>query len=165
MILLTWHHLMTWYHSRYSVMRFTPFLAAWVLLPLQGQRVPPASSLTEVPRSPLTPLDLGSAVLADGRTVTFLSPNNSRLLAHQGSEVRLQCQIDKPPHSAMVTNNNKNNKHHLDHHCVQVTWTRRTTRLDTGERNLQLLSVGDNTYINDNRFIISNKKVDNVSED
>ena len=48
---------------------------------------------------------------------------------------------------------------------VQVTWTRRTKRPDTGERNLQLLSVGDNTYISDNRFIISNKKVDNVSED
>ena len=69
-------------------------LAAWLLLPLPG------SSLPEVPRAPL---DLGSAVLADGGTVTFLSPNNSRLLAHQGSEVRLQCQIDKPPNSAMVT--------------------------------------------------------------
>ena len=142
-------------------MKFTTLLAACVLLPLQGERVP-ASSLTEGLRSPLTPLDLGSAVLADGRTVTFLSANNSRLLAHQGSEVRLQCQIDKPPNSAMVTDNNinNNNKHHQ--YCLQVTWTR---RLDTGERNLQLLSVGDNTYISDNRFIISNKKVDNVSED
>ena len=69
-------------------------LATWLLLPLPG------SSLPEVARAPL---DLGSAVLAGGGTVTFLSPNNSRLLAHQGSEVRLQCQIDKPPNSAMVT--------------------------------------------------------------
>ena len=84
-------------------MKLRTFLAAWVLLALQGERVP-ASSLTESP--PWTPLDLGSAVLADGGTVSFLSPNNSRLLAHQGSEVRLQCQIDKPPNSAMVTNNN-----------------------------------------------------------
>ena len=67
----------------------------------------------------------------------------------------------------MVTNNNNNNNSssNMEHYdCVQVTWTRRTRRLDTGERNLQLLSVGDNTYINDNRFIISNKKVDNVSK-
>ena len=42
--------------------------------------------------------------------------------------------------------------------CLQVTWTRRRDKGD-----LQLLSVGDYTYINDNRFIISNKKVDNVS--
>ena len=128
-------------------MKFCPLLAAWLLLPLT------------LPSSP--PLDLGSAVLADGGTVTFLSPNNSRLLAHQGSEVRLQCQIDKPPNSAMVTDNNINNNNN-NQYCLQVTWTR---RLDTGERNLQLLSVGDNTYISDPRFIISNKKVDNVSED
>ena len=132
-------------------------LAAWLLLPLPG------SSLPEVPRAPL---DLGSAVLADGGTVTFLSPNNSRLLAHQGSEVRLQCQIDKPPNSAMVTTATPTPTNISSlHYCLQVTWTRRTRRLDTGERNLQLLSVGDNTYISDNRFIISNKKVDNVSND
>ena len=80
-------------------MKLSSLLAACVLLPLQGSVVPASSP-------PLDLLDLGSAVLADGGRVTFLSPNNPRLLAHQGSEVRLQCQIDKPPNSAMVTKNN-----------------------------------------------------------
>ena len=48
------------------------------------------------------PLDLGSGVLAQ-TAVTFISPNNTRVLAHQGSRVHLPCRIEKPPNSAMVS--------------------------------------------------------------
>ena len=35
-------------------------------------------------------------------SVTFISPNNTRVLAHQGSRVHIPCRINKPPNSAMV---------------------------------------------------------------
>ena len=48
-------------------------------------------------------MDLGSSVLSlAGDSVNFLSANNTRVLAHHGSDVTLQCQVDKPPNSAMV---------------------------------------------------------------
>jgi len=84
-------------------------------------------------------LDLGSGVLAQVHSVTFISPNNSRVVAHQGSRVHIPCRINKPPNSAMVT------------------WTRRLS----GDSGLQLLSVGDFTHVSDPRFVVSKIPNDN----
>jgi len=86
-----------------------------------------------------SPLDLGSGVLAQVHSVTFISRNNTRLLAHQGSRVHIPCRINKPPNSAMVT------------------WTRRLS----GDSGLQLLSVGDYTHVSDPRFVVSKIPNDN----
>ena len=39
--------------------------------------------------------------------VTFLSPNNTALLAHQGSTVTLSCRLTKSPNFGMVSNDSQ----------------------------------------------------------
>ena len=61
-------------------------------------------SLTEEPDVNI-PVDLGSGFLSQDGRVTFLTPNNTHIVAHQGSSIKLECRIDKPPNSAMVRKN------------------------------------------------------------
>ena len=42
-------------------------------------------------------------VLGRGHSISFLTPNNTRVVAHHGSTVRLPCRVHKPPNSAMVS--------------------------------------------------------------
>lgn len=50
-------------------------------------------------RSELTEIDSRMFGLED---VTFLTPNNTALLAHQGSTVTLSCRLTKTPNFGMV---------------------------------------------------------------
>ena len=57
------------------------------------------SSSTRRARSELTEIDSRMFGLED---VTFLTPNNTALLAHQGSTVTLSCRLTKTPNFGMV---------------------------------------------------------------
>ena len=74
-----------------------PFSLNWFIIPVPGE----SWSFTTGGHED-TPQDLGSGVLGQGSSVRFLTPNNSRILAHHGSSVRMPCRIEKPPNSAMV---------------------------------------------------------------
>lgn len=84
-----------------------------------------------------SPTEIGSELF--GQDVIFLSPNNTELLAHQGSSVTLSCRLTKSPNFGMVT------------------WSRRLL----SEKSLQVLSIADFTHINDQRFLIAKKPQDN----
>ena len=60
-------------------------------------------SLSEDPEVNI-PVDLGSGFLSQNGRLTFLTTNNTHIVAHQGSSIKLECRIDKPPNSAMVRN-------------------------------------------------------------
>jgi len=88
-------------------------------------------------RSELTEIDSRMFGTED---VTFLTGNNSVLLAHQGSTVTLSCRLTKTPNFGMVT------------------WSR---RLSLDDDSLQILSIGDQVHINDQRFLIAKTQQDN----
>ena len=84
-------------------------------------------------------MDLGSSVLSSlaGR-VTFLSENNTRMLAHHGSDVTLQCQVDKPPNSAMVSHALARPKGLLSYRFIYHVEDKAKSLLDAVETPLSL---------------------------
>ena len=48
-----------------------------------------------------SPTEIGSELF--GQNVVFLSPNNTEILAHQGSTVTLSCRVDKNINFGMVS--------------------------------------------------------------
>ena len=48
-----------------------------------------------------SPTEIGSELF--GQNVVFLSPNNTDILAHQGSTVTLSCRVDKNINFGMVS--------------------------------------------------------------
>ena len=50
-----------------------------------------------------SPTEIGSELF--GQNVVFLSPNNTDILAHQGSTVTLSCRVDKNINFGMVSTN------------------------------------------------------------
>jgi len=86
-----------------------------------------------------TPRDLGHGVLSGiDSTVVFLTENNTKVVAHQGSRLSLSCRLTRPPNSGLVT------------------WSRRLKQ----EPGIQVLSIGDYTHINDQRFLVVKKPSD-----
>jgi len=71
--------------------------------------------------------------------VTFLSPNNSEILAHSGSTVTFSCRLTRSPSFGMVT------------------WSRQLA----SEKTIQVLSIGDSIHISDQRFLIAKTQQDN----
>ena len=73
------------------------------------------------PVGKLTELD--SQILGQESSPSFLSPNNTVLLAHQGSAVTLSCRLNNTPYFGMVNNEKTENlkplqtshKEHLQH--------------------------------------------------
>ena len=66
------------------------------------------------------PTEIGSELF--GQNVVFLSPNNTELLAHQGSSVTLSCRLTKSPNFGMVSNvlqKNCPSKKHCTHIQMQ----------------------------------------------
>ena len=59
------------------------------------------------PAGKLTELD--SQILGQESSPSFLSPNNTVLLAHQGSAVTLSCRLNNTPYFGMVNNQNTEN--------------------------------------------------------
>jgi len=86
-----------------------------------------------------TPRDLGHGLLLGiDSTVVFLTQNNTKVVAHQGSRLSLSCRLTRPPNSGLVT------------------WSRRLRQ----EPGIQVLSIGDYTHINDQRFLVVKKPSD-----
>jgi len=86
-----------------------------------------------------TPRDLGHGLLSGSdSTVVFLTQNNTKVVAHQGSRLSLSCRLTRPPNSGLVT------------------WSRRLRQ----EPGIQVLSIGDYTHINDQRFLVVKKPSD-----
>lgn len=67
----------------------------------------------------------------EGRSV-FLSDNNTSLVAHRGSSTTLHCQVEKDSQHGVIT------------------WA----RLADTNRPYTVLTIGDTTYINDDRYTI-----------
>jgi len=65
-------------------------------------------------------------------TSVFLSENNTAVVAHRGSTTTLHCQV------------------HKDSQYGVITWA----RLADGSRPYTVLTIGDTTYINDDRYTI-----------
>ena len=87
-----------------------------------------------------------------GEDRMFLSPNLTVVETHRGSDVTLNCWVIRNTDYGTVSSNNRRVGGVLLSFCdllLQISWFKKSE-----DNTLLLVSVGDEIYINDDRFSI-----------